>query len=198
MAIGVVDRAREPAGTITSSVGQDLRALRKSKGLTLADLAAATGRSVGFLSQVERGLSEISITDLRKIAGLFEVPLSWFFVNADVPADERGYVVRADARRRVGSSEDGLTEELLSPDLGGSFEIVRSVFAPGAELPKDGFRDTEEAGYLVSGELEIWIGGRHFRLEPGDSFRFDRETYRWRNPGTEEAVVIWVISPAVY
>jgi transcriptional regulator with XRE-family HTH domain len=189
---------RDAPATIASSVGQDLRALRKSKGLTLTELAAATGRSVGFLSQVERGLSEISITDLRKIAKLFAVPLSWFFVNADVPEDERGYVVRAHARRRVGSSEDGLLEELLSPDLGGSFEMVRSVFEPGSALPGAGFRDTEEAGYVVSGELELWIGGRRFHLRAGDSFRFDRESHRWRNPGPEPAVVIWVISPAVY
>lgn len=191
-------RAVEDDAKLTSSVGQDLRALRKARGLTLADLAAATDRSVGFLSQVERGRSEISITDLRKIARLFDVSLSWFFVHADVPDHERGYIVRAHARRRVGSSDDGLLEELLSPDLGGSFEMVRSQFAPGAELPGDGFRDTEEAGYLVSGELDLWIGGRQFHLKPGDSFRFDRETHRWRNPGAEPAVVIWVISPAVY
>lgn len=182
----------------TGTVGRDLRALRRSRGLTLAALASATGRSVGFLSQVERGLSEISITDLRRIAGLFAVPLSWFFVNEDAPEAERGYVVRAHARRRIGSSEDGLLEELLSPDLGGSFEIVRSQFEPGSELPADGFRDTEEAGYVVSGELELWIGGRHFHLNAGDSFRFARESHRWRNPGAAPAVVIWVISPAAY
>ena len=51
---------------------------------------------------------------------------------------------------------------------------------------------------MVSGALEIEIGGTGYALEPGDRFRFDNEPFRWRNPGDEPAVVIWVISPPVY
>ena len=47
-------------------------------------------------------------------------------------------------------------------------------------------------------DLDLWIDDRQFRLEPGDSFRFAGERYRWRNPGTEPAVAIWVIAPPVY
>jgi transcriptional regulator with XRE-family HTH domain len=183
---------------VSRSVGADLRALRKGRGLTLTELAVRLGRSVGWLSQVERGMSEPSISDLRNLAGIFDVSVSFFFANEDAPADERGLVVRADARRSLGDPANGLTEELLSPDLGGEFEMLRSVFAPGAELPEFQTRDTEEAGYLVSGSLDLWIGARLFRLRPGDSFRFSREPYRWRNPGIEEAVVIWTITPPVY
>jgi len=50
------------------SLGADLRALRKARGLTLAGLAGRLGRSVGWLSQVERDLSEPSISDLRQVA----------------------------------------------------------------------------------------------------------------------------------
>jgi len=190
---------REPglAGTATG-LGADIRALRKSRGLTLTEMALRTGRSIGFLSQIERGLSEPAIGDLRRLAGIFEVPLGFFFMGAEADDADRGYVVRADRRRRLGNPEDGLVEALLSPDLGGRFEIFHSVFQPGAELPDEVRRASEEAGYLVSGRLELWIGGRHFALGPGDSFRFRGEPYRWRNPGETEAVVIWVISPPVY
>lgn len=179
-------------------VGADLRALRKSRGLTLSELALRVGRSVGWLSQVERGLSEPAISDLRKLAQAFDVSISFFFANDGAPEDERGHVVRADGRRTLGDPAEGLTEELLSPDLGGAFEMLRSVFAPGAELAGAQARDTEEAGYVVSGVLDLWIGERLFHLTPGDSFRFKGEPYRWRNPGTEEAVVIWTIAPPVY
>ncbi|MEC5325203.1 MULTISPECIES: helix-turn-helix domain-containing protein [unclassified Aurantimonas] len=181
-----------------TSLGADLRALRKAKGLTLAELALSIGRSVGYVSQVERGISAPAIDDLRKLATLFGVPLGWFFVNDEAPENERGVVVRAGARRKVGSQEAGLTEELLSPDLGGSFELFRSVFAPGAELAETQRRETEEAGYLISGELELILDDRCLLLRAGDSFRFAHQAYRWRNPGIEPAVVIWVISPPVY
>jgi transcriptional regulator with XRE-family HTH domain len=186
---------RNPAGSV---VAGDLRALRKARGLTLSELALRLGRSVGWLSQVERGLSVPSIADLRSFADLFEVPLGLFFGHEAADETERGFVVRAGRRRALGTSDSGLVEELLSPDLGGSFEILRSVFAPGAERKAVSRRATEEAGYLVSGIFEIEIDGRWHRLRPGDSFRFSAMPFRWKNPGAEPAVVIWVISPPVY
>ena len=176
----------------------DIRALRKARGLTLAETGLKLGRSVGWVSQVERGLSTPSLSDIRALAELFGVPISLFFSH-DVPQEsERGVVVRAGKRRALGTHESGLVEELLSPDLGGSFEMVRSVFAPGAELKAEARRPTEEAGYVASGLFDIEISGVWHRLGEGDSFRFDGKPYRWRNPGSEPAVVIWVVSPPVY
>ncbi|MBZ9820449.1 XRE family transcriptional regulator [Mesorhizobium sp. CA4] len=176
----------------------DIRALRRARGLTLAEIALKLGRSVGWVSQVERGLSIPSLGDLRAFASLFDVPISLFFSH-DVPVEqERGVVVRAGSRRSLGTSESGLVEELLSPDLGGSFEMLRSVFAPGAELKTEARRPTEEAGYVASGTFEIEIDGVWHRLGEGDSFRFEGKPFRWRNPGAEAAVVIWVVSPPVY
>lgn len=187
-----------PIDDSNATIGGDLRALRKSRSVTLADMAERLGRSVGWLSQVERGLSEPSIGDLRRFADVFDVPIGFFFRNDDAPPEERGYIVRAAWRRSLGNPTGGLTEEMLSPDLGGRFEMLRSVFAPGAELPEPQTRDTEEAGYVVSGVLDLWIGDRLFTLTPGDSFRFAREPYRWCNSGDEEAVLIWTITPPVY
>ena len=191
----------EPARQIRNraqGVGGDLRALRKARGLTLTELALKVGRSVGWLSQIERDLAEPTIGDLRRLAEALDQPMSLFFGTPESPTSERGYIVRADNWRNLGTSEAGLVEQLLSPDLGGSFEIVRSVFEPGAELPEPNTRPTEEAGYIVSGQLELEISERTFLLNPGDSFRFAGEPYRWRNPGTEPCIAIWVIAPPVY
>lgn len=188
----------ETATPLKDGIGADLRALRKSRGVTLTELALATGRSVGWLSQVERGISQPSIDDLRLLADRLEAPLSLFFGDPDAPAAERGHVVRWNAGRSLGAPEGGLTEMLLSPDLGGAFEIVHSVFDPGAELAEAQTRPTEEAGYIISGNLDLWISDQVFSLNKGDSFRFRGEPYRWRNPGDEPCVVIWVIAPPVY
>jgi len=180
------------------SLGADLRALRKARGLTLADLADHLGRSVGWMSQVERDLSEPSIGDLREIAEALGVPMSMLFSHAPAPVEEAGYVVRRGARRPMGSSAAGLVEELLSPDLTDDFEMVHSTFAPRSEIAEAVTRPTQEVGYLVSGALDLEIGHRRFSIAPGDSFRIRGEPFRWRNPHADPAVAIWVITPPVY
>lgn len=189
---------------VTASIPQetglaaDLRALRKSRGVTLAELALKLGRSVGWISQVERGLSRPSIDDLREIAAALSAPMSLLFDHHAADERERGVIVRSGHRRALGSAATGLTEELLSPDLGGSFEILRSEFAPGAELATPSHRATEEAGYVVSGRFDIEIDGVWHRLAAGDSFRFKEKPFRWRIPGATPAVVVWIVSPPVY
>ena len=180
------------------TLGEEIRRLRKARGKSLAELAQAIGRSISFVSQVERAGAVPSIADLRAIAAALGVPLGWFFLSEQIPASERGVVVRASSRRRLGTITDGLVEELLSPSIGGSFEVFLSTFAPGAGMAEPVTRDTEEEGYLVKGNLEIRIGDRHFQLSAGDSFRIDHQPFQWTNRGDQDAVVVWVIAPPVY
>ena len=99
----------------SQTVGQDIRALRKARGLTLIDLAGRLDRSVGWMSQVERDISRPSIEELRALAKALEVNISLFFGQAAVEEGEQGRIVRKQARRQLGGG-DGLTEELLSPN----------------------------------------------------------------------------------
>lgn len=191
-------RAEDERIRADEHVGRDIRGLRKSRGLTLSELALRVGRSVGFLSQLERGLSAPSIDDLRAISSAFDVPTSWFFANDVQDPAESGLIVRATDRRALGTFESGIVEELLSPDLGGTFEMFRSEFAPGAAMAEAIRRETEEAGYVVSGSLDLCIDGTWFTLKAGDSFRFEHKPYRWKNTGDEPAIVIWVVSPPIY
>jgi transcriptional regulator with XRE-family HTH domain len=182
----------------SKTLGADIRALRKTRGLTLQDIADALGRSVGWVSQIERDLSEPSISDLRRIAGLLDVNVSLLFGTPDAPADEAGHVVRAGARRPIGNGGSGLIEELLSPDLSDDFEVVHSTFQPHSRRFEVLTRPTQEVGYLISGKLDMTIGGHRFTLTPGDSFRIRGEPFEWINPYDAPAVAIWVIAPPVY
>lgn len=184
---------------LNSLVGNDIRALRKSRGLTIKELSAVLGRSVGWLSQVERGQAIPSIQDLSTIATHFGVNISFFFRSANQRPEERGLILRSADRTSIGSSESGLVEELLSPTLGGSFEMIKSTFAPKSSSGGlKASRKTEDGGVLISGELTLWIGTLEVQLKPGDSFQFVEQDYGWRNDGAEPAVVIWVISPPIY
>ncbi|KIN75262.1 DNA-binding protein [Sulfitobacter noctilucae] len=180
------------------TLGADLRALRKGRGLTLSDMADALGRSVGWLSQVERDISEPSITDLRHIAAKLDVSVSMLFRHEAAPAHEAGFVVRKDARRAIGSHTAGLVEELLSPDLTDDFEMVQSTFQPHSRIIDPVTRPTQEVGVVLSGKLEIEINGTTHLIHPGDSFRIRGEPFRWSNPFDVPAVAVWVIAPPVY
>ncbi len=180
------------------ALGDEIRKLRKARAKTLAEISSAIGRSISFISQLERGRAEIPISDLKRIALTLGVPLDWFFLESERPAAEVGRVVRAGGRRRLGSVAGGLTEESLSPSIGGAFEMFLSTMSPGATFEAKSTRGTEEEGFLVSGQLNLWIGAHPFSLSAGDSFRIANEPYRWENPSEVDAVVIWVISPPAF
>lgn len=179
------------------TLGADIRALRKARGLTLVALGDTLGRSVGWLSQVERDLSEPSITDLRHLARALDVSVSSLFRSA-APAHEQGIIVRGDKRRPIGSRGAGLVEELLSPDLTDDFEMVHSTFEPRSQITEPVMRPTQEVGYIVSGQLDLQIGDHAYSLSQGDSFRIRGAPFRWMNPHAAPCVAIWVIAPPVY
>lgn len=197
---GTAGAAAAKRSPLSRLMAVDIRALRKARGLTLTAIASRLGKSVGWASQVERGLSRPTLADLRAFAEMFKVPVS-LFLHADeqlVSEEEHGTIVRAAHRRSLGTSESGAVEELLSPDLGGSFAMLRSEFAPGSELGVALQRQAEESGFVVSGRFDIEIDGTWYRLGEGDSFRFKGKPFRWRNPGKTAAILIWVTSPSVY
>jgi transcriptional regulator with XRE-family HTH domain len=183
---------------MASSLGKDLRQLRKLKGLTLSELADRTGRSIGWHSQIERDISTPSVDELRNLAEILEVPLSILFGSPDAARNEAGKVVRRGARRVIGERENGLVEELLSPDLTDDFEVIHSTFLPGKERLEERARETRELAYLVSGKLDVWLDGEKFTIEAGDAFRLRGTWFRWANPYREPAIAVWVISPPVY
>jgi transcriptional regulator with XRE-family HTH domain len=184
--------------TPPESLGQDLRVLRKRRGMTLVQVAKAVGRSVGWLSQVERGLSEPSVDEIKELAQVLGFSVGGLFGAQPVRPDEADVIVRNDARRSLGRRVGGLDEELVSPDLTDDFEVVHSTFQPGAERVDFVTRPTQEVGFIVSGALEITIDGQTFTVGPGDSFRIRGEPFRWANRGSVPCIAIWVIAPPVY
>jgi transcriptional regulator with XRE-family HTH domain len=175
-----------------TALGADLRALRRARGLTLAELARRLGRSVGWMSQVERDLSTPDPETLARLADTLDVPLALLQDRA------AGDVVRADRRRPLGERVPGLTETLLSPDLSDGFEVIHSTFAPGARRDDPVTRHTTEIAHLLTGRLTVWLGAARHDLGPGDTVRLRGQPFRWANPHAAPAVAIWIITPAIY
>lgn len=185
---------------LAPEIGREIKHLRKAKSWTISDLADATGLSTGFLSQIERGLSSPSVKALHTIAQALGVNVSWFFSRpGEATGRDLDVVVRAGQRRTL-SFKNGIRDELLSPDLGRQLELLRCVFPPGASSGEKPYSHTgEEAGFIIHGELSLWLGRRKIKLGPGDSFAFSSEQpHRYENPGSTETIVIWAITPPSY
>ncbi|MGY3033990.1 transcriptional regulator with XRE-family HTH domain [Bradyrhizobium sp. USDA 4354] len=182
-----------------AAVGGQIRELRKIKKLTLTQLAQAAGISVGYLSQIERNQSKLPIGILKKLSDVLGVHINWFFNgNMQATSDERDIIVRKAHRRRLTFTGLGIVEELLSPNLAGPLELLLSTIEPGADSGAYS-HDGNEAGILIAGQLDIWVDGKRFRLEEGDSFSFNSTSqHRCANPGQIPAKVVWVITPPHY
>jgi len=203
MAANRVERASpaEQPSRPERPVGDLIRELRRAKGLTLSDLAERIGRSIGYVSQVERNLSAVTIPALKAISDALGVQITWFFHgDDDAPEEERDIVVRAGARRTLRYPGTGLREELLSPNLSREIELILTSLEPGASSGEAPYSRTgEEAGLVLSGELELHVGDKRFHLTAGDSFAFESDAPHWcHNPGTETTEVVWVITPPSY
>lgn len=182
-------------------MGDQIRDLRKARGVTIAELADKAGRSIGYMSQVERNISSVTIPTLQKIATALGVQVSWFFQGGqDVPEGERDFIVRRGNRRSLTFGNTGVFEELLSPNLSGALELIMTTFKPGSWTgEEDRVRQGEEAGLVLEGTLELWVEGQHFVLTQGDSFSFRRTgPHRCHNPGTDDTRVLWIMTPPSY
>ena len=177
-------------------VGKTLRELRRSRRITIQQLAEGLNRSTGYISQLERGLSQPTLKDLYAACTIFGVPMSWFVDLEEKPPEavrEKDIVVRSSQRRFM--LHRGARTELLTPQLDSDVEFMISTFEPGLETePKNVPTAGAEYGYILKGRLELWVDEEKFELFEGDSYRFSRSsTYRSRNPSkTEPAIIIWV------
>lgn len=191
-------RARRSSSRPDSAIGSMIRDLRLARGKTIAELAAAIDRSIGYVSLIERDQSGISIGTLQKIADALDVGINWFFQGPAVaPPGERDIVVRVANRRVLDLSAKGVIEELLSPTLTGQLELIVTTFQAGASTGRGGrLRKGEEAGVIISGELDLCVDGKRFKLGPGDSYSLRHKgRHRFENRSKAPAVLMCAITP---
>ncbi|MEZ5805573.1 MAG: XRE family transcriptional regulator [Rhizobiaceae bacterium] len=157
--------------------------------------------SVGMISQIERGVASPSIRSLRQISDALGVaPAEFFHDGLQPPLEEMGKIVRKMARRQLTLPRNGVSKQLLTPDLDGATEMLLVIVEPGGTSgPEHYVHKGEDAGLVLSGSLELWIEGRMHLLNEGDSFRFKSTLpHRFANPTESETQVLWVITPPLY
>ena len=190
-----------------SSLGREVRQLRKARQLTLKELSDEAGISLSHVSAIERGVSKPSVDVLQAIAEALNVTPDWFFARRPGAGPmEQAYVVRGQNRRNLNTlygqdaTELGYNDELLSSSIGGQFYMGLAVYAPYAERPEDPLQEHEgeEHGLVLEGELELQIGDELITLRAGDSYSFDaRIPHHARNRTDRVCRLIWAVSPVV-
>ena len=183
------------------ALGALMRQARKDRGLSINAVASKAGLSIGLISQIERGLTSPSIRSLRLLAHAIGVPVETFFTQGDpVTVDEADFVVRPASRRMLDLHHAGIAMQIITPSAPGALQMFMAEIAPGAysgaELDS---HESEEAGIVISGQLDLWLGTRQFQLFEGDAFRFGPMTpHRYGNPGRAVTRVHWIYTPPIY
>jgi len=186
------------------ALGREIRNLRLAHRFTLTELGERTNLSVGFLSKIERGLARPSVTTLQDIADALEVQVGWFFAtDGPLPAEEKGVIVRSGNRRRLTysgvASTDylGMQDDLLSATLDRQIAMGITTYQPGGSTGDDLYtHEGEEAGFVLSGEIDLYLDDAVFRLREGDSFSFESDRpHRFVNPGQTQAKLVWCNTP---
>jgi len=174
--------------------GQRFRRLRTRRGLSLAQVASATGVSVGFLSGLERGQMRSSIATLRRIARFYRTNILSLFETAG----ENPRLVRPNDRKIL-ETNPGVRMELLA---WGNTAMEPHLFRvkPGGGSGESYSHEGEEFLHVLRGEFEIWLDRKeHYRLKPGDSLYFESSTpHRWKNPGRTETWLVWINTPPTF
>ncbi len=190
-----------PAEDVDVAIGQRLRELRRARGISLDALSARTGLSIGFLSQIERGLSSPSLRVLAGVSDVLGVALSELFAPASRAPAGDDIVVRREGRSALQLWRSGISKQLLTPAAGESALALFLVHLdPGASSGAEAYVHAgEEAGLVLSGQIMLTVEDRTWRLVEGDSFRFpSRKRHRfWNAHATEAATVIWVNVAAI-
>ena len=181
-----------------SAIGNRVKALRESSGLSLRELSARSGVSAPMLSQVERGETSPTLAVAARIAAGLELRLSQL-----LRLDEDGAVtvVHVGERQRGGNERRGHRYEVLtSAQPGQRAELSRHTLAGGgatgaADDPPMHEPGSRETALVEAGTLALVCDGERHVLVAGDCVTFDADLqHHFENPGTEDAVLLAVVS----
>jgi transcriptional regulator with XRE-family HTH domain len=193
-------RAAEPAMDL--EVGRRIRELRRARQLSLETVVARTDLSIGFVSQIERGLSSPSLRVLATLADVLGVGIAALFGATPSGDDASGGVVTRQLQRaELKLWRTGISKQLLSPaGAENRLNLFLVHMEPGGSTGDELYtHDGEEAGLVLEGEMMLTVDAETWSLKTGDSFRFaSRRPHRFSNPADDaKAVVLWVncVSP---
>ncbi len=195
--------------------GSRIREMRKKRGLTLKEVAEATGYTIGHISQIERDLKSPSLVALRKIAACLKCSEVWLIMDdseLSAKSSEEGkkskesYLMRKENRIPMKIPEIDVSYSIFTPSkLPNAQEaqmtglIVRLKPNTWVTEKMISHGNYDESLLLLKGELELRIDNSTYMIYEGDSFYIPKNClHNYLNTSNEEATIIVYFSQLVY
>lgn len=195
--------------------GSRIREMRKRRGLTLKQVAEATGYTIGHISQIERDLKSPSLVALRKIAACLNCSEVWLIMDdseLSAKSSEEGkkskesYLMRKENRIPMKIPEIDVSYSIFTPSkLPNAQEaqmtglIVRLKPNTWVTEKMISHGNYDESLLLLKGELELRIDNSTYMIYEGDNFYIPKNClHNYLNTSNEEATIIVYFSQLVY
>ena len=157
------------------ALGAQIRLLRRRLDLSVADLAGASGISVGMMSKIENGQISPSLKTVQALAGALSVPVSSLFASVEERQDCSFVAAGQGLSIERRGTKAGHIYQLLGHLLRGDVVVEPYMIALDEQAqPHTSFSHAGvELLYMIEGEVEYRHGGEVYTLSPGDTMMFD-------------------------
>ncbi|WP_337271020.1 helix-turn-helix domain-containing protein [Oryzifoliimicrobium ureilyticus] len=171
---------REPrVNNLEMAIGYEVRAYRKKLGITVTDLASATGVSVGMLSKIENGNISPSLTTLQTLSKALGVPITAFFRGFEEPRSatfvKAGEGVNIERRGTRAGHQYSLLGHIDNNTSGVTVEPYLITLTTDSDVFPTFQHEGMEFLYMLEGEVVYRHGEQLFTMQAGDSLFFDAD-----------------------
>ena len=177
-------------------LGQRIRLVRTERGMTLADVARETGLSTGFLSQVENGVTNVSLGALYRIAGALRMTAPELLVQGAEPIIS---VVRRNEGpwRSADDADPPQLARMLTSTPRRRMEVRECIVPPGFRSDPAWSHAGEEILHVLEGSVSVELEGHRLEtLEVGDTIVFEATVpHRWVGGDSEARLLNIVVLP---
>ena len=173
-------------------IGERIKNLRELSNLTQEELADRAGLTKGFISQIERDLTSISLDSFLQILEAMDENISDFFRESSAEK-----IVYRETDRVAIEKEKIQRFELLVPgSTNRRLEPILLTLRKGQVTPRERPHEGEEFGFVLRGKVTLRFGKEALKLQRGECFYLSAEKEHWiQNTSSKEAVILWISSP---
>jgi len=180
-------------------IGSKLKEIRKSKGMTIKELAQKSGCTTSLISQIENNKAEPSISMLKKIANALDVNIVDFFIDGNL-INEDFLIIKPEDRIDIKLPRwNAHIQSFIKSTKDKNMHPFYTKIKPGGGSKGMYSHEGEEFVYVLKGELSIKIGDKSFKVKQGEAVYFKSHLpHDWINEGKEDTELLWVITPPTF